>query len=311
MIVLPGDRVNLLRGISKRNMMRYMVSFVLVLVAVGGCRGPAKEASPEPAPRGLRVSDNQRYLVDQGGKGFFYLGDTAWELFHRLDRKEAERYLWMRGAQGFTVVQAVALAELDGLGTPNAQGDRPLIDNDPARPAVTPGWDPANAEQYDYWDHVDYVVETANANGIVVAMLPSWGDKWNRSTWGKGPEVFTPENAEKYGRFLGERYKDKSVIWVLGGDRPIVNDGHKAIMRAMARGVAIGVGGSEDYSKVLMTFHPPGGETSAKWFHGDAWLSFNMQQNGHGINVPVWEPMARELALDPKKPVMDGEPLYE
>ena len=40
----------------------------------------------------LRVSENHRYLVQADGKPFFYLGDTAWELFHRLNREDAERY---------------------------------------------------------------------------------------------------------------------------------------------------------------------------------------------------------------------------
>jgi hypothetical protein len=59
---------------------------------------------------------------------FSYLGDTAWELFHRLNREEADRYLDDRTRKGFTVIQAVALAELDGLNTPNAYGHRPLDD---------------------------------------------------------------------------------------------------------------------------------------------------------------------------------------
>jgi hypothetical protein len=36
----------------------------------------------------LRVSDNRRFLVKADDSPFFYLGDTAWELFHRLDRAE-------------------------------------------------------------------------------------------------------------------------------------------------------------------------------------------------------------------------------
>ena len=56
------------------------------------------------------------------GTPFFYLGDTAWELFHRLTFDEAEHYLRDRAAKGFTVIQAVALAELDGLHTPNMRG---------------------------------------------------------------------------------------------------------------------------------------------------------------------------------------------
>ena len=39
----------------------------------------------------LKVSENQRFLVYADGKPFFWLGDTAWELFHRLNREEADR----------------------------------------------------------------------------------------------------------------------------------------------------------------------------------------------------------------------------
>jgi hypothetical protein len=36
-----------------------------------------------------------------------------------------------------------------------------------------------------------------------------------------------------------------------------------------------------------------------------------MQQNGHGANTPVWERIGADYALQPTKPVLDGEPLYE
>ena len=70
----------------------------------------------------LRVSENRRFLQTDDGKPFFWLGDTAWELFHRLTREEAEMYLKNRAEKGFTVIQAVALAELDGLHDPNPYG---------------------------------------------------------------------------------------------------------------------------------------------------------------------------------------------
>ena len=81
----------------------------------------------------LKVSDNRRFLVQEDGSPFFWLGDTAWELFHRLNREEAEHYLRTRSEQKFTVVQAVALAEVDGLETPNAYGRRPLKKNGEGR----------------------------------------------------------------------------------------------------------------------------------------------------------------------------------
>src|SRR5690349_8487231 len=82
----------------------------------------------------LRVSRNHRFLETADGKPFFWLGDTAWELFHRLTREEAETYLKNRAEKGFTVIQAVALAELDGLHDPNAYGELPLENDDPTKP---------------------------------------------------------------------------------------------------------------------------------------------------------------------------------
>ena len=171
----------------------------------------------KPLPR-LRVSENHRFVVQEDGKPFFYLADTAWESFHRLNRKDAAEYLKIRASQGFTVVQAVALAEFDGLTEPNAYGKLALIGKDPTRPAVTPGSKPGDAAAYDYWDHVDYVVDEANRNGMYVGLLPTWGS-WVVKDPRKDESIFTAASAQAYGEFLGKRYGKKGVIWILGGDR--------------------------------------------------------------------------------------------
>ncbi|HVX65471.1 MAG TPA: glycoside hydrolase family 140 protein [Bryobacteraceae bacterium] len=270
--------------------------------------GVPAQVRPGRLPR-LQVSDNHRFLITEDGKPFFYLADTAWELFHRLDRKQAVEYLDTRAAQGFTAVQAVALAELDGITEPNAYGKLPLTDEDPARPAVTAGARAADRAQYDYWDHVEYIVDQANARGLYVALLPSWG-RWVNSG-GNDHRILTPDNAQPYGEFLGRRFGKKGVIWVLGGDRDA--SGFEATWRALARGIAIGVSGKEDWGAVLMSFHPAGGATSSTWFHQDAWLDFNMQQDGHGTPAQSrsWEKIASDYTRTPAKPVLDGEPLYE
>src|SRR5262245_62011465 len=97
-------------------------------------------------PPPLKVSENRRFLVTADNQPFFWLGDTAWELFHRSNREDAEQYLKKRAEQRFTVVQAVVLAEVNGLNDPNAYGDTPLHDNDPTRPNET------------YFQHVDWIV---------------------------------------------------------------------------------------------------------------------------------------------------------
>ena len=253
----------------------------------------------QAAPR-LKVSDNHRFLVTADGQPFFWLGDTAWELFHRLNREDATRYLENRAGLGFTVVQAVALSELDGLNDPNPYGQKPLLDNDPTRPDVKDG--PAN----DYWDHVDFIVGKANSLGITLGFLPTWGDKWNKK-WGAGPEIFNPQNAEAYGEWLGRRYRDAGLVWILGGDRPVENEGHKAIIRAMAKGLRKGDGGAH-----LMTWHPTGGSSSAQWFHNDDWLDFNMRQNGHVAEFTGrYDQTRADYDRTPVKPVLDGEPIYE
>ncbi len=249
----------------------------------------------------LRVSDNKRFLVYPDGKPFFWLGDTAWELFHRLTREEADLYLKNRADKGFTVIQAVALAELDGLHDPNPYGEIPLENDDPTKPREA------------YFQHVDYIIRKAEQLGLYIGLLPTWGDKLFADRWGKGPEVFNEENAEIYGKWIGTRYKNqKNIIWILGGDRNPRNESDVAVWRAMAAGIEEGVGGK---NKALMTFHPQPNDLqdggSSKWFHNDEWLDFNMFQTGHCRENNVWDRIEVVYNKKPVKPVLDGETLYE
>ena len=240
----------------------------------------------------FQVSPNRRFLVHDDGTPFFYLGDTAWELFHRLTPDEAGFYLQTRAAQGFTVIQAVVLAEHD-FDQPGPSGHLPLHENDPTRPNEP------------YFAHVDGIVRRANALGLTMGMLPTWGDKWNKG-WGMGPEMFTPENARRYGEFLGRRYREADLIWILGGDRPVETDRHREIIRAMAAGLAQGDGGAH-----LRTFHPPGGHSSSEYFPDTPWLDFHMWQSGHSRNVANYGLIAQDYDRLSIKPVLDGEPAYE
>ncbi len=248
----------------------------------------------------LKVSQNQRFLQTTDGQPFFWLGDTAWELFHRLDREQAIQYLDNRAANGFNVVQAVALAELDGLNTANSYGHRPLLENDPTRPDVKEG------PQNDYWDHVDFIIKEANKRGIYIGLLPTWGDKWNKK-WGVGPEIFNTSNTEAYAKWLAARYQDAGIIWILGGDRPIESDLHREINQAFAKGIQ-----AVSSKEQLITFHPSGGSGSSQYFHKEEWLDFNMRQNGHTAEFTGrYDATRSDYNLEPVKPVIDGEPIYE
>lgn len=249
----------------------------------------------------LRVSDNKRFLVKEDGTPFFWLGDTGWELFHRLNREEADKYLRNRADKGFTVIQAVALAELDGLHDPNPYGEIPLEGDDPTKPRDA------------YFKHVDYIIGKAAEYGLYIGLLPTWADKLFKDNWGTGPEIFNTGNAQVYGRWLGNRYRNaKNIIWILGGDRNPRNESDIAIWRAMAAGIEEGLGGG---AKALLTFHPQPNDVevggSSKYFHNDAWLDFNMFQTGHCRDNNVWDRVQTVYNRAPLKPVLDGETLYE
>lgn len=269
--------------------MRLLVSLLLLL-----CLIPVLKAQK------LKVSENQRFLVKENGQPFFYMADTAWELFHRCNREEAIMYLEKRKEQGFNVIQAVALAELDGLHTPNSYGEIPLINNKPETP------NPA------YFEHVDFIIKKADSLEMYIALLPTWGDKLDKKGWGVGPEVFNKTNALSFGQWMGKRYRDyDNIIWVIGGDRnPREQSDDIDVWNQMAEGVAEAAGG---YSETLMTYHPQpkanGG--SSTWFHNEKWLDFNMHQTGHCANQGTYKHISHDYKLTPVKPVLDGEPLYE
>lgn len=237
----------------------------------------------------LKVSPNHRWLQYADGRPFFYLGDTAWHLFAKLNREQADLYLSNRAAKGFTVIQACVL---NGPDQPNAYGDAPLVGSNPEKPNEA------------YFRHVDYVVNKAEQLGLYVGMLPTWGSNWSRE---KANYIFNIENARVYGRFLGARYKDKPIIWILGGDQGVRSNEERAIIESMATGLHEGDGGAH-----LITYHPRGPGRSSDYFAQASWLDFNMYQSSHGAHDHDNGLFAEhDYALQPPKPTLDGEPRYE
>ena len=77
-------------------MMTHTITVVAALVVALG----APAFAQPPLPR-LKISDNKRFLVTADGKPFFWLADTAWEIFHRLNpRPNPNRRRPQRGSNG-------------------------------------------------------------------------------------------------------------------------------------------------------------------------------------------------------------------
>jgi len=240
----------------------------------------------------LKISIDGNYIVYENNEPFFWLGGTAWELIHRLDREEVDKYLTDRANKGFTVIQTVILAELDGLNTPNAYGEKPLLNNDPT-----------NLNE-NYFKHVDYVLKKANELGLYIALLPSWGDKFNKK-WGAGPEIFNAYNSEIYGEYLAKRYlAHNNIIWILGGDRALENEAHYEIIRAMAKGIR------KVDNRHLITFHPVGAKKATNYLN-DKWLDFDMYQSGHSSAAKEYSYVIDSRKSSTIRPIINGEARYE
>lgn len=284
-----------------------LLPFVLAGAVFSSCTSSSEEGTSSTQLPGLKVSENGRYLTTDDGKPFFWLGDTGWLLFHKLDRAEAEQYLEDRKEKGFNVIQVMVLHTVPSV---NVYGDSSIVNGDISRPLVTEGNNPDVAEEYDYWDHVDYIVDKAAEKGLYMAVVPVWGSPVKE---GK----VSVEQTKKYATFLAERWKDKpNIIWLNGGDIP--GSDSTAVWQEMGKTIK-----SIDQNH-LMTYHPRGRTASSDWFHDASWLDFNMVQSGHRrydqdtssnekkhYGEDNWRFMEADWALNPVKPTIDGEPSYE
>lgn len=235
----------------------------------------------------LTVSENGRYIVRPNGKAFFYMADTVWEMLDNLNRSDADLYLSTRAAQGFTVIQT----EINARFGQNAYGEEAFFDDDPTRPNEA------------YFQHVDYIVNRANALGIQVALVPA-DTRWVENG------IFTPTNAYILGRYLGRRYANADMIWVLGGDVAATEGNGTTMWNEFAAGITRGAA-NKDSSKVLITYHPYLNQSSTLWFHNSFFLDFNAVQTGHFANKDVYTPVTNDYTRNPAKPVMVIEPGYE
>ena len=140
----------------------------------------------------LKISDNKRYFQTKDGKPFFWLGDTGWLLFVKCKREEAIQYLDERKQKGFNVIQVMLVHDIN-LGV-NAYGDSALQNKDVSKPITTPGNSFTNEVEYDFWDHVDYIIDEAAKRGIYMALVPVWGGNIkhvNRSAGKKVCNIFS------------------------------------------------------------------------------------------------------------------------
>lgn len=252
----------------------------------------------------LRVADNGRDFQHADGTPFFWLGDTAWLLTQKLNREEVRTYFENRRAKGFNVVQCCVVQFLNDK---SFNGAAALVGGDITKLSVTPGHDPADPTQYDYWDHVDYVIATAAANGITVALAPVWSHMVRRTP-------LSAAQVRPYIEQVAQRYQDRpNVIWLNGGS----GRGHENADVWQVIGDTL----QRQNPSQLVSYHPFGRTATTEWFKDAAWLDFHMFTSGHRrydqdtegrkYGEDNWRYVFETRAADPQRPVLDAEPAYE
>lgn len=259
-----------------------------LVFAVLGCAGAFSAVGAE-LPR-IEVSANHRHFVTENGDPFFYLADTGWGLF-RLNREDATHYLEDRASKNFTVIQAI-IGFWGSLDRINPDGHPMFADGDPTKPNEA------------FFAHVDWIINQAESLGLRIAIVPIW----SRSYVNQNRSIFDEATARDFGRFLGARYRNRSVFWILGGDWTPPASMH-ALWRSMAAGIEEGEGTGHHH---LKTYHPRSPESSSFWYHNEHWLDFNLEQTTHSEAMNRnYELIDDDYHRMPVKPVLDGEPAYE
>jgi hypothetical protein len=300
-------------GLSPSTRYSYRVKAMSARSSSAYAEVTAMTFAPSPSLQRLRVSANKRYLQTQDGKPFFYMGGVVWWMTHRINREEAKLYLQNRAAKGFNVVTISVVTEVDVQG-PNPEGQTPLLPLD-SNPNIR---DPDKPNQK-YFEFLDYIIDTANNWGIYIALNPAWNNALGGPN-GIAPyaPMFTEAKARRFGEYLGRRYKDRGIIWVLGGDellRPehdtpgVKPEFNYLQRRKMWRGMAEGLNTGMQETQ-LITFHPGGKEGSGAEVLDEPWLDFVMQQSGHD-NRFFTSRIHEVYYRTPTRPVIDGEGIFE
>lgn len=273
----------------------YKIIWILIPFLLGNCGksdNTTKCVIKKPWDHGrLMISKDHRMLEHSDGTGFFWMGDTAWQMSYKLNKEEVKLYLKNRKDKGFSVIQMSAV--MKGTFPLNREGNPPFNKESILYPN----------EQY--WENIDFIIDAAEEKGVYIALLPAWFGVLGSNI----------NDVNVFASFIANRYKNKkNIIWVLGGDsgdRPYANPKNEwkknmNIWNNIGKTIDTIVKNNQ-----LITFHPAGYRSSSDWFKEADWIDFHMIQSGHNGDVAHANRLLLKHYKNVKKPIFDGEPRYE
>jgi hypothetical protein len=237
-----------------------------------------------------RVTATGRHLEYADGTPFFWLGDTAWNGVLRGDDGLWARYLGVRAAQRFSVVQFVCT---------DWRGDA----EDPAGERSCTAENPLHVNPA-FFQRLDRRVAMINEHGLLAAPVVLWAllptDPGRR---------LSEMDATRLAKYVVARYDAYHVCWLIGGDAPYQQIGVERWKRIGREALRFG-------HDRLATLHPCGQNWVGEEFRDESWYDLIGYQSGHGdaeshLTWLVKGPPATHWNRSPIKPVINLEPNYE
>lgn len=231
----------------------------------------------------LRVSDDGRLLVHADGTPFLWVGDTCWAAPAHATEAEWRRYVADRVARGYSVLQIAVVADW--------ALERSRLGVMPFHSTIRD----INRPNPLYFRNLDRLLGHANDSGLVVLMVGLM----------EPYRYPPPDQVAVFSRYVAARYGAFAVIFSPSFDSGI----REAETLASARAIRDAAPHS------LITMHM--GTGVGPRFHGEDWLSFDMYQSGHNGGSTRLQSLratampAEILALKPRKPIVNGEAIYE
>src|ERR1019366_3648179 len=244
------------------------------------------------------VSSNHRYLLDQHGKPYMIVGDSAWSPSTNLTPAEMATYFSNRQAHGFNTVLVGVLTDtyIGGVGGDSMQTYdhiKPFTsgNSDSNYDLATPN--PA------YFSRIDTLVRTAARYGITVMLDPAETGDLTPLLEGNGVE-----KDFNYGAYLGRRYgRDPNVMWSSGNDFDgYSNAGKDAAVQAVVKGIE-----SVDPHQIETVELNPSSSTS---LNSSAWAPL-IDLNLAYTYYMTYAEVLHGYSQTPKMPVFMGESNYE
>jgi hypothetical protein len=261
----------------------------IFIIGITGCNPIPSEPDGYIYP--LKLSENNRFLVDQKDKPFFWSGDAAWSLIVQLNREEVDFYLDDRKEKGFTVILVNLIDHKFGSNAPANIYNEPPFHN---KPFISPN--------ENYFSHADHIIRAAAERGIIVLLCPLYlGWQYGDEGWGEDVKKADLTDLRSWGQYVGKRFADEdNIIWCIGGDADPSQQKDKVL--ECVQGIL------EYDNRHLFTCHNNPEPLAISPWKGEDWLTIN---NVYSYSRSLYELCKTAYDQEPVMPYFMIESAYE